>query len=140
MSCWDIGDGGVIGDGPADVLTVALARVAHEREEPGRSKPSLASVLGGVATAVAEGAESRPGIVVTLEGGVEISADDSSDDIAILLREALAEIRRQYEERRGRAPERREILETLLFALVGDGGSFVRDVEPDKIRSLEERS
>jgi hypothetical protein len=60
--------------------------------------------------------------------------------VAIAFREALAEVRRQYEERWERPPERRELLETLLFVLAGGAGSFVRDVAADEVRGIEARS
>src|SRR5438067_1830213 len=127
MSWWDIGGSGVIGDGPADVLTLALSAVAHEREEAERQKPSLESVLSGMATALAGTGDARRRIAVSLASGCEVSSNASGEDVAIALREALAEVERQYKERWGRPPERRELLETLLFVIAGGAGSLVRD-------------
>jgi hypothetical protein len=140
MSWWDIGGGGVIGDGPVDVLTLALSSVAREPKDAGRAKPSLESVLSGMAGALSAGDGRRPRIVALLADGREVSSNASGDDIATVLREALAEVARQYQERWERAPKRRELLETLLFVLAGDAGSFVRDVGAEEIRGIEDRS
>jgi hypothetical protein len=141
VSWWDVGDGGVIGDGPADVLELALSSVAHDRDVAGRPKPSLASVLGGMAAALsAGGGASRPRVAATLTDGSEVFPDASGEDIAIAFREALAEVQRQYQERWERAPSRHELLETLLFVLVGAASSFLRDVKADEIQSIAERS
>jgi hypothetical protein len=140
MSWWDIGGGGVIGDGPADVLTLALSSVVSDREEAGRPKSSLESVLGGMAAALSPEEDGRTRIVVSFVDGREVSSASSGEDVAIAFREALAEVRRQYEERWERAPERRELLETLLFVLLGGGSSFVRDLGTADIRGIEDRS
>jgi hypothetical protein len=140
MSWWDIGGGGVIGDGPVDVLTLALSSAVREREDAGRPKPSLQSVLSGMAAALSVDDGRRPRIAASLADGREVSSNASGDDVATVLREALAEVRRQYEERWERPPERRELLETLLFVLAGGAGSFVRDVGAEEIRGIADRS
>lgn len=138
MSWWDVGGGGVIGDGPADILTIALSTAAQEREEAGRRKPRLASVLAGMSAALGAHGDAAPRLFAKMAGGDHVSADSSGEDVAILLREALAEIERQYRERWERPPSRRELLETLHFVLVGVAGSFLRDIKAEEILGIVE--
>ena len=124
MSWWGIGDNDVIGDGPADVITVALRSIADERADAGRDRPSLAAFLSALGRAL-------PGDVGRLRGRLDDGRDvhaapgREAEDVAIVLREAFDEIDRQYAERWGRPPNLRELLHTVLFVLMGGAPDFL---------------
>jgi hypothetical protein len=118
VSWWDVPGGGVIGDGPADVMTLALENLARERDESGKPRPSLASVLGGLAAVLASDGERPPRIVASRADGDEIESAAPDVDVEAAFREAEQEIARQYEERWGRRPDPRELLRTLRFVLM----------------------
>jgi hypothetical protein len=133
MSWWGIGDGLVIGDGPADAVTVVLLDLAEQRSAGGQAKPPLEELLGAVRDVLGAGE-----VVAVRSGGGEIASAPPSEDVSSGLREAAAEVRRQYFERWDRPPDPREFLETVLFVVLGAADTLLADGEPD-LEAIEAR-
>jgi hypothetical protein len=135
MAWWDIPDGGVIGDRPADVITLALQAVVEERTDAGRDRPALDELLNALGRALP--GEPRP-LRARLQDGSQVPATSGreAEDVAIALREAFAEIDRHYGERFGRAPSMHELLETVLFVLMGGAADFLAGGE--SLKEIEE--
>jgi hypothetical protein len=131
---WGIGDGLVIGDGPADALTTVLLDLSQERRAAGHPKPSLDQLLGA--------ARELPGVaevVAVTEDGEEIAAAPPTEDVAAAMREAGAEITRQYVERWDRPPDPRELLETLLFVVLGSPDMLLTSGGKVDLQAIETR-
>ena len=144
MSWWDVGGNGddVIGDQPADIMGVALARFAAMREAQGQPKPTLQEVVDAVAALAEQTWGSPPAaapyrIVVVREPGPDVRSDvaaqTSDDPLMATLRHAFEEIGAAYQLRWERAPRLREILETLFMVLVAYPEAYLSDAEGQRI-------
>jgi hypothetical protein len=138
MSWWTIGEDQVIGDGPADVVTLALRAVAAERQNAGRDRPGLAAFLGGLAAALPRSTGDE--VSARLSDGSRVTAGrEAAEDVAIALREAFAEVDRQYRERWDRDAQPRELLETVLFTLLGAPDELLAEAEGESLETIEAR-
>jgi hypothetical protein len=131
---WGIGDGLVIGDGPADAITTVLLDLSGERRAAGHPKPSLDQLLGA-ARELLGAAE----VVAVTGDGEEIAAGQPSEDLAAGMREAGAEITRQYVERWDHPPDPRELLETLLFVVLGSADMLLARGGEVDLQAIETR-
>jgi hypothetical protein len=146
MSWWDIGDGEVMGDGPADVLTRALASVSQARTSQGEQLPNLQDLLSGYAAALAwweHGSEAAgPPIAlhaVTERDGSERqvrSGDAAPGDLTSALISAVREIDAKYRDRWERPPGLRELTETLTFILAYQPEDVLSDLGGASVQSI----
>lgn len=149
MSWWDIDDGNVSGDAPADSLRAALSAVANERQRQGRPLPTLSELLGGFARALqtlaadSPDADSHPPIhkisayLVGQPEPVTVAPDaDADPQLLDALANAFAEIREQYQERWERSPRRPELLEALSFILGYRPDRFLSEAQDLNILDL----
>lgn len=121
MSWWDTGEGDdVIGDRPADLLTSALVELARERERATGERPSLPGLLAGLSEAVSDAgqrakltAETQPGPVT----GESEAARAEGNALQPQLREALAKINAEYQERWEREARPSEVARLAGFVL-----------------------
>jgi hypothetical protein len=146
MSWWDAGSGRVLGDGPADVLTLALQSVVQDRAEQEIPMPDLPHFLSALSAALGPPAAPGPAVIGRLvDGSVAAAARDATGDVedtgdrdlTIALREALAEVDRQYRERWDREPDLIEVLDTVSFALVGAPELFLSDPDAGALDGIE---
>lgn len=131
MSWWDTGEGtDVIGDQPADVLGHVLRRIAEERAQQSRQKPTLSELLRALGTVASEARgkqledvpESLREIVAHLGSGVTVSSgplgdDRDNRDLAAEIRAGLDAVADIYRSRWERNPRLSEWLECFTFVL-----------------------
>lgn len=130
MSWWEIDNGNVMGDGPADVVSSTLGAIAEARENMGRPAPTLQEILDGFATALRmvqnkslDQAQqtSFQNVVARLQSAPDVlsSGEAATADAQIVeaFRQAFANIEEQYQERWERKPRLAELLEALSFIL-----------------------
>jgi hypothetical protein len=136
MSWWDIGSNRVLGDRPADVVTLALNRIAEARAAAGRPLPDLPGLLDGISRALPD--ETR--LVGRLADGTRVPAAVNADveDVAIEFRDVFAEIDRLYRERWERGPDPYERSMTVLFTIRGGTEGLVDDPRADQLDAFEE--
>jgi len=142
MSWWDIDDGNVSGDAPADSLRSALSAVASTRLQQGRSLPTLRELLCGFAQALkileadssddADAAQTdfqqiSARLASTPEPVSVAASAQAETDLLEAFARALAEIEEQYRERWERRPRRPELLEALSFILGYRPDRFLSD-------------
>lgn len=147
MSWWEIGDGLVMGDGPADAFMATLTHLTDERNEAGESRLSLKEVLDAMAASMGTPGQPRPRIVAKFADGQESESTSAArldfvspaQDVAAAFRDAIDEINRQYVERWERLPVRRELLETVRFVIIGAGELLGSDRPLGDLRRIEVR-
>lgn len=121
MSWWDTGEGDdVIGDRPADLLTSALAELATEQERATGERPSLPGLLAGLGEALSQKGH-RTKLTAETQGGPVTgeSAAPRAEGNAMQahLREALAMINAEYQERWEREARPSEVARLAGFVL-----------------------
>jgi hypothetical protein len=149
MSWWDIENGNVMGDGPADLLSSTLSSIAEARENAGRRAPTLQEILDGFASALKivqdkslDKAQptSFQNLVARLESapavtsGGEAGAADSQ--VVSAFQQAFAQIEEQYQERWERKPRLAELLEALSFILGYRPDRFLSDADELNISEI----
>jgi hypothetical protein len=146
MSWWDIGDDEVMGDGPADALTRALASVSQARASGGRQLPTLQDLLSGYAAALAwwDRGGSAAGTSISLLAVTERdgskrqvrSGDAAPGDLTSALVSAVREIDAKYRDRWERPPRLRELTETLVFILAYQPEDVLSDLGGASVQSI----
>ena len=121
MSWWGTGEGDdVIGDRPADLLTSALAELANERERATGERPSLPGLLAGLSEALSEAGGRAKLTAETQAGPVTGEGEAARAEGKALqphLREAMAKINAEYQERWERDVRPREVAHLAGFVL-----------------------
>ncbi|HEV2708088.1 MAG TPA: hypothetical protein VGV59_19385 [Pyrinomonadaceae bacterium] len=162
MSWWDLDDGNVSGDAPADSMRAALDAVAAARTAQGRPLPTLAELLSGFTQALKtfeetssnethdasrddahEDGDAHPPVrqisahLVGQSEPVTVAPDaDADPQLLDAFARAFAEIREQYHERWERNPRRPELLEALSFILGYRPDRFLSDAQQLNILDL----
>jgi hypothetical protein len=148
MSWWDIANGNVMGDGPADVVSSTLNAIAEARENTGRPAPTLREILDGFAAALKIAQDksldkAQPSsfqhVVARLESAPDVTsgseAATADEQIVSAFRQAFANIEEQYQQRWERKPRLAELLEALSFILGYRPDRFLSDA--DELNILE---
>jgi hypothetical protein len=150
MSWWDTGEAGdVIGDQPADIVGRVLRRIADERSQQARPKPTLSELLRAVGTVAVEARGKRlTGVPENLQ---EISAelkargtvssgplrdDEKTRDLTAELRTAVDEIAEIYKSRWERNPKFSEWLEISTFVLGAQPERYIEDGKSKVLKKL----
>lgn len=125
MSWWKNSEGMILGDVPADALALTLGRVAADRKEDGKPRPTLQELLDAAAAALAARGEKGRRIV-----GRPSDRSSKAPDKALVaaLTAAFAEIEGVYEDELERKPAPGELVATLNFVL-GSAGKYLSDPE-----------
>ena len=130
MSWWEIGQGDVIGDIPADIISRTFKKITTSYGETGSQKPSIQEVLDAIISVLQiqpndfisnVGVMHIQKIIVKLEGGPNnvFSKENGTADNKLIesFRDAFEEIAQEYIERWGRKPRLRELLNCIIFIL-----------------------
>jgi hypothetical protein len=146
MAWWEIGNGNVLGDHPADLVGRALEAIGAARAHP---KPALAELLDALAAAIrfspaglmgpGDGPPFRRLVAESGDGarvhgdGATLTADDPT--VAVLT-SAIERIATAYRQDWERNPRLAELLEAFLFVLGYRPDRYLSGTEQLDLRAL----
>lgn len=149
MSWWDIGKGdNVIGDQPADILGKALEKIANERVETGKQKPTLQVLLDNLMAVIQNGTLNFfadmdnfmiKTITVELASGAKVTTGVTSltdNKLYVEFCDTLNKIVISYENRWQRKPKLQELLACMQFVLSFEPSNYLVDAENLVIKDI----
>jgi hypothetical protein len=135
MSWWDDGDD-VLGDGPADAITVAWQRILAGRGHKGQPLPTTTEALESYAAALGRTKVVPPfGSMVLCRDSdrvAEFTGSGGVGDLTDAFAEAMLEMVQEYQEDLERSPRPSEIIKTLDFVIRPSPETYLSDTKREE--------